>query len=154
MSMGGHYDQQVTEAMLRDADKALAKELWKRTKSASRTQYILQTCPVLSVAIIGRQGAVDQEKRKMELKCEAAPAAGTVAVPGISGYDVGRQVIFSAFGKPENVVHFYGVLESLNFRTIHPRDGSPAWKARIFLVRADDTDQLCGVRETRILSIH
>ena len=61
--------------------------------------------------------------------------------------------MFSALGKPENIVHLYGELESVNFRTIYPRDGSPAWKARIFSVRSDDTHQLFGVREKRILCI-
>lgn len=138
-------------------DEEIAK-VRKRARSARRTIHIESTCtlqkqddPHRKRIIIERRDAIDKEKTRMERKCEAAP--GPFAVPiRVTHGDIGRHVIFSS----ENNQDVYGDLESYSSRTVHPRDGTPSWKARILAVRGNSEDghQLWGVHHLRIRSIN
>lgn len=141
----------------------------KMVKSEKRTEHIRTTCSEVQRRIImHRRDAIDKEKTSLERSCEAAPAPGKFAVPiRIIASDVGRKVIFrtgkQSFGRSWGCTvqeQLHGELESVNWRTIHPHDGSPSWKARIFSVRVthespngSDTETLHGVHQTRILSM-
>ena len=165
-------ERTVEENFANLPDEDIAK-VRKRVRSARRTDHIENTCILpgqdnhLKRIIIERRDAIDKEKTRMERKCEAAP--GPFAVPvhvpiRITASDIGCELIFWAPNSDASVGtghdHQWGFLESVSWRTIRPSDGSPAWKARIFAVRTTfihrnglETQKLCGVHETRIISV-
>ena len=137
-------------------------------RTTSRTRVVSQGKIIIARGLLSSAGMrLIKKKTRMERKCEAAP--GPFAVPvhvpiRITASDIGCELIFWAPTSDASVGtghdHQWGFLESVSWRTIRPSDGSPAWKARIFAVRTTfihrnglETQKLCGVHETRIISV-
>ena len=123
----------------------------KRVRSQKRTLHIHTTCstrPMERTLVSERRQAIDIEMERIQRQSEVAPVCGRSGAVSIARSDIGREITFEDAHRLHR-----GQLESLNWRTVRPRDGNTHWKARIAAVRLHGSDVLRGVHEARIIRI-